>query len=86
MTTETSTNNISSISGSNLNTISGTSKPPHHVQKRTVHQFETDKIEVQSSEHSSAPRSALSKVCNKSLQECPRLEVTMGQEFIYGMM
>lgn len=63
MTTETSTNNISSISGSNINTISGAAKP-QNVQKRTIHQFETDKIEVQVSEQAaSAPASALAKVC-----------------------
>lgn len=60
MTTETSTT-ISSISGSNINTISGASKP-QNVQKRTVHQFETDKIEVQDSEQTAATPSTLSKV------------------------
>ena len=60
MTTETSTT-ISSISGTNLNAISSASAKPQNVQKRTVHQFETDKIEVQSSE-TSAPPSTLNKV------------------------
>jgi hypothetical protein len=60
MTTETSTT-ISSISGTNIHTISGASTKPQNVQKRTVHQFETDKIEVQSSETPTAP-TALNKV------------------------
>lgn len=64
MTAETSTT-ISSISGSNINTISGAStanQRPPNVQKRTIHQFETDKIEVQHSELTQAPPSTVSKV------------------------
>lgn len=61
MTAETSTT-ISSISGAtNIHTISGASKP-QHVQKRTIHQFETDKIEVQLSEQTPAPPTRLGKV------------------------
>lgn len=60
MTTETSTTAISSISGSNSNihggaNVSKQSQPPphqHHVQKRTFHQFETEKNEQQNSENS----------------------------------
>ena len=65
MTAETSTT-ISSISGSNINTISGASKP-QNVQKRTIHQFETDKIEVQFSDQTAANASNLSKVCYQSV-------------------
>lgn len=61
MTTETSTT-ISSISGANINTISGATAKPQHVQKRTIHQFETDKIEVQASDHPTVPPTPLSKV------------------------
>lgn len=62
MTTAETSTTISSISGTNLNTISGSTKPTQHVQKRTIHQFETDKIEVQDGDQPSAPRTALSKV------------------------
>lgn len=65
MTAETSTT-ISSISGANINTISGASKP-HNAQKRTIHQFETDKIEVQTSEQTTAP-TTLNKVSCKRCQ------------------
>lgn len=74
MIAETSTA-VSSISGSNINTISGATSRPQHVQKRTVHQFETDKIEVQLSEQTQAPPSGISKVSRK-LSECPRLHGT----------
>lgn len=76
MTTETSTT-ISSISGTNIQTISSTAAKPQNVQKRTVHQFETDKIEVQSSETPTAP-TALNKVSKSSfcVGKCPRLPVT----------
>lgn len=74
MTAETSTA-ISSISGLNINTISGATSRPQHVQKRTIHQFETDKIEVQLSEQTQAPPSGISKVSQK-LSECPRLHGT----------
>lgn len=63
MTTETSTT-ISSISGTNLNAISSASTRPQNVQKRTVHQFETDKIEVQSSD-TPAPPSTLNKLSTR---------------------
>jgi hypothetical protein len=49
MTTETSTTAISSISGLNSSKNSNV-KSNSNVQKRAVYQFETEKIELQSSE------------------------------------
>lgn len=50
MTTETSTTAISSVSG--LNSAKNTNlKSTNNVQKRNVYQFETEKIEQQSTEN-----------------------------------
>jgi hypothetical protein len=51
MTTETSTTAISSVSGLNL-TKNSNLKSNNYVQKRNVYQFETEKIEQQSTENS----------------------------------